>query len=90
MSIFGSDRKSRSLTHVARRNVSSSSDQASSSRSGGVVYDEAYLSQLKASTPSTRPPRPADDSSYDADVAMAIDAGAMIEGGAEELQPFGE
>ncbi|GBE83032.1 nineteen complex-related protein 2-domain-containing protein [Sparassis latifolia] len=37
------------------------------------VYDAAYLSELKASTPTSRPPLPADTSMYDADVSMDVD-----------------
>ncbi|PCH39872.1 hypothetical protein WOLCODRAFT_97929 [Wolfiporia cocos MD-104 SS10] len=41
-------------------------------RSNGLTYDAAYLSELKASTPSTRPSLPVGDvdMSYDADVSM--------------------
>ena len=44
--------------------------------STGPTYDAAYLSQLKASTPSARPPQPAD--SYDADVSMDVDSPAQL------------
>ncbi|KAG6817011.1 hypothetical protein H0H87_000907 [Tephrocybe sp. NHM501043] len=37
----------------------------------GPTYDQAYLNELKASTPSTRPP-PASDS-YDVDMSMDVD-----------------
>ncbi|OCH90931.1 hypothetical protein OBBRIDRAFT_563603 [Obba rivulosa] len=42
---------------------------------GGPTYDAAYLSELKASTPSARPPAPVDDSiSYDADISLDMEA----------------
>ncbi|KAI1794968.1 GCFC-domain-containing protein [Ganoderma leucocontextum] len=40
------------------------------------TYDAAYLSQLKANTPSARPPQPPD--SYDADVSMDVDSPAQL------------
>ncbi|PIL22749.1 hypothetical protein GSI_15442 [Ganoderma sinense ZZ0214-1] len=44
--------------------------------STGPTYDAAHLSQLKASTPSARPPQPTD--SYDADVSMDVDSPAQL------------
>ncbi|KAJ7021614.1 nineteen complex-related protein 2-domain-containing protein [Mycena alexandri] len=49
-------------------NVPSNLDQASISPHRGPTYDQAYLNQLKASTPSSRAPDP-----YDAD--MSLDMG---------------
>ena len=44
--------------------------------SSGPTYDAAYLSQLKASTPSARPSLPTD--AYDADVSMDVDSPASL------------
>ncbi|KAH9936526.1 GCFC-domain-containing protein [Fomitopsis serialis] len=50
-------------------------DLPSPSRSDSSVrYDAAYLKQLKASTPSTRPSMPEGDLSYDADMSMVEDS----------------
>lgn len=75
-----------SHTHFTHRTAEA--DQASSSRSTGIVYDQAYLSQLKASTPSTRPPRPMDEGQYDEEVAMAIEAGAVVENLGDAIPAF--
>ncbi|KAJ7784341.1 nineteen complex-related protein 2-domain-containing protein [Mycena metata] len=48
-------------------NVPSNLDQASISPHRGPTYDQAYLNQLKASTPSSRAPDP-----YDADMSMDL------------------
>lgn len=45
--------------------------------STGPTYDAAYLSQLKANTPSARFPLPAGDS-YDADISMDVDSPAQL------------
>ncbi|KAJ8463892.1 hypothetical protein ONZ51_g9949 [Trametes cubensis] len=46
-------------------------------RSTGPTYDAAYLNELKASTPTARPPIPTEDTvSYDADVPMDLDSAA--------------
>ena len=66
--------------HASHRNRSlravlpSSLDQASiSPRSNGApIYDKAYLSELKASTPTARPPLPERDS-HGADISMDAD-----------------
>ncbi|THH09290.1 hypothetical protein EW146_g8722 [Bondarzewia mesenterica] len=52
--------------------IPSNLDQAtiSTQPGGGPVYDQAYLSELKASTPSARAPRPPADDVYDVDVSM--------------------
>ncbi|KAF9221600.1 hypothetical protein BS17DRAFT_711194 [Gyrodon lividus] len=52
-------------------------DQATiSSRSNGApVYDQAHLTELKASTQSTR--RPTSDDVYDADVSMDVDESTL-------------
>ncbi|KAF9013201.1 nineteen complex-related protein 2-domain-containing protein [Cyathus striatus] len=46
-------------------------DQATISPSRGPTYDKKYLEQLKASTPTGRPPRPSQDA-YDADMSMDV------------------
>ncbi|KAI0747373.1 nineteen complex-related protein 2-domain-containing protein [Fomes fomentarius] len=46
-------------------------------KSTGPTYDAAYLSQLKANTPSARFPLPAGDS-YDADISMDVDSPAQL------------
>ena len=45
-------------------------DQATISR---PIYDAAYLKELKASTPASRPPLPSNSDPYDAD--MSVDFG---------------
>ncbi|TFY79609.1 hypothetical protein EWM64_g4406 [Hericium alpestre] len=63
-------------THPASAgNLPTTLDQASiSSRSnGGPIYDQAYLSELKASTSMSRPTLTG-DISYDADISMDVDA----------------
>ncbi|KAJ6621800.1 nineteen complex-related protein 2-domain-containing protein [Mycena sp. CBHHK59/15] len=57
-------------THPSN-NVPSNLDQASISTHRGPTYDQAYLNQLKASTPSSRAPLPSGDP-YDADMSMDI------------------
>ncbi|KAG6827182.1 hypothetical protein H0H92_012892 [Tricholoma furcatifolium] len=47
----------------------------------GPTYDDAYLKELKASTPSARPP-PASDS-YDADISMDVDEVANMQAALE-------
>jgi Nineteen complex-related protein 2 len=48
-------------------------DQATISTSnGGPRYDAAYLKELKASTPTSRPPLPTNVDPYDADMSMDI------------------
>ncbi len=55
------------------RNLSSYSDPTTSQ--GGPRYNDAYLSELKASTPSSRPRLVEDEStSYDEDISMATDS----------------
>lgn len=65
----------------------SSLDQASISprSNGGPTYDQAYLNQLKASTPTSRPTLPGNDS-YDADMSMDVD---MSMDSVESLDVFG-
>ncbi|EMD40093.1 hypothetical protein CERSUDRAFT_81377 [Gelatoporia subvermispora B] len=64
-------------THPASTSVLTSNydPTATPSKSnGGPTYDAAYLSELKAKTPSARPPAPVDDSmSYDADISLDAD-----------------
>lgn len=48
-------------------------EQATISTNDGPKYDTAYLEELKASTPTTRPPQPSVVDVYDAD--MSIDMG---------------
>ncbi|KAF8964319.1 nineteen complex-related protein 2-domain-containing protein [Flammula alnicola] len=45
-------------------------DQATISSNESPKYDAAYIEQLKASTPTVRPPPPSDVGSYDADMSM--------------------
>lgn len=59
---------------VCRNTVPSNLDQASISPHRGPTYDQAYINQLKASTPSSRAPVPIGDP-YDAD--MSVDIGDM-------------
>jgi len=59
--------------NILHRIIPSTLDQATISVNEGPKYDAAYLQELKASTPSARPPRPVDVDSYDAD--MSIDIG---------------
>ncbi|KAJ2933384.1 hypothetical protein H1R20_g3695, partial [Candolleomyces eurysporus] len=47
-------------------------DQATISPSRGPTYDQAYLNELKSSTPSARP---ANVDPYDADMSMDVDSG---------------
>ncbi|TFY70970.1 hypothetical protein EVG20_g2035 [Dentipellis fragilis] len=60
-------------------------DQASisSQPTSGPVYDAAYLSELKANTPSARPPLPKD--AIDVDVSMDVDDIGMV-----SLDTFGD
>ncbi|KAA1469958.1 GCFC-domain-containing protein [Dentipellis sp. KUC8613] len=60
-------------------------DQASISPqpSSGPIYDAAYLSELKASTPSARPPLPKD--ATDVDVSMDVDDMGVV-----SLDAFGD
>ncbi|KAI0699950.1 nineteen complex-related protein 2-domain-containing protein [Cerioporus squamosus] len=46
-------------------------------QSTGPTYDAAYLSQLKASTPTVRPALPTGES-YDADVSMEVDSPVQL------------
>jgi hypothetical protein len=70
---FVSDANLLTICHsrIHRNILPSSLDQASiTSRSnGGPTYDNAYLSELKASTPTSRPPL-SNNLSYDADISM--------------------
>jgi len=54
--------------------VPQSLDQAtiSTMSNGGPKYDAAYLKELKASTPTSRPPLPTNVDPYDADMSMDI------------------
>jgi len=55
------------------RIVPQSLDQATISTSNGSPrYDAAYLKELKASTPTSRPPLPSDVDPYDADMSMDV------------------
>jgi hypothetical protein len=62
------------LTTRSRDNLPASLDQASISprSNGGPTYSQAYLNELKASTPTSRPPIPPSDP-YDADMSMDVD-----------------
>lgn len=55
-------------------------DQASISPQGSPVYSKEYLSELKASTPSTRAPIPP-ITTYDSDMSFDASelAGAVVE-----------
>ncbi|PPQ72250.1 hypothetical protein CVT26_006977, partial [Gymnopilus dilepis] len=50
----------------------SSLDQASITTNDSPRYDAAYLQELKASTPTARPPLPSNIDPYDADMSMDI------------------
>ena len=52
------------------RSIPLTLDQATISR---PIYDAAYLKELKASTPTARPPLPSNTDPYDAD--MSVDMG---------------
>jgi len=53
--------------------VPQSLDQATISTSNGSPrYDAAYLKELKASTPTSRPPLPTNVDPYDADMSMDV------------------
>ncbi|KAG6853058.1 hypothetical protein C0991_007202, partial [Blastosporella zonata] len=68
-------------THPAT--VSLNLDKATISNSG-PTYSQAYLNELKASTPSTRPPPVSDP--YDADMSMDVDdVSTMVIEGASSL-----
>lgn len=41
--------------------------------SSGPKYDAAHLKELKATTPSARPPRPSNVDPYDADMSVDLD-----------------
>ncbi|KAI0322031.1 nineteen complex-related protein 2-domain-containing protein [Amylostereum chailletii] len=76
-------------THPASPgNLPSDLDQAniSAHTDRGPVYDQAYLSELKASTPSSRP-RPPPDDTHDGDVAM--DTSGMGDTTIETVNVFG-
>ncbi|KAI0058268.1 hypothetical protein BV25DRAFT_1919473 [Artomyces pyxidatus] len=60
-------------THPASPANVSTSDRATTP-ARGPVYDKAYLSELKASTPTNRPPVTTKDDPYDADMSMDIDS----------------
>lgn len=53
---------------VKYSNIPLDLDQATIAGNRGPSYDQAYLNELKASTPSARPPLPETDS-YGADVS---------------------
>ena len=53
------------------RVVASAFEPAIPQRATGPTYDAAYLSELKANTPSTRPPLPTDSQ----DARMDVDVG---------------
>ena len=75
-----------------RNIVPANLDQASiSPRSqAGPTYDKAYLNQLKASTPTSRPPLPTNDP-YDADTSMDIgDISMQSVDSVETVDIFGE
>ena len=55
------------------RTVPSTLDQATiSTTNDSPRYDAAYLKELKASTPTARPPMPTNVDFYDADVSMDL------------------
>ena len=55
----------------ANRSVPLNLDQATISPSRGPTYDQAYLNELKSSTPSVKP---ANVDPYDADMSMDVDS----------------
>ena len=57
------------------RSIPPSLDQATISR---PVYDAAYLKELKASTPTSRPPLPSNSDPYDADMSMDFGDVSML------------
>lgn len=59
-------------TDTSISNIPSSLDQANISN-GSPSYSAAYLSELKASTPSSRPAL--NNDGYDADMSMSMDVG---------------
>lgn len=62
-------------------NVISSAFEPAGSRSGNEapIYSAAYLSELKAATPASRPRITADESmSYDEDVLLSVDPPASL------------
>ena len=64
-----------SLTPDSRHVKPAAVDLPSPARSDtSVRYDAAYLNELKASTPSTRPSLQDGDLSYDADMSMVEDS----------------
>uniref|UniRef100_A0A8H8CMD7 GC-rich sequence DNA-binding factor n=1 Tax=Psilocybe cubensis TaxID=181762 RepID=A0A8H8CMD7_PSICU len=52
-------------------------DQATISTNDSPKYDAAYLKELKANTPSSRPKLPANIDSYDADMSIDVDDVSM-------------
>ncbi|KAG6836834.1 hypothetical protein H0H93_002514 [Arthromyces matolae] len=56
----------------------------------GPSYDAAYLKELKASTPSSRPPPPPSSDSYDADMSMNIDVDDVSGMGMDTAESFTE
>lgn len=58
------------------RSIPLSLDQATISPSRGPTYDQAYLKELKASTPSARPSALTDP--YDADMSIDVEEASMM------------
>lgn len=58
------------------RSIPLSLDQATISPNRGPTYDQAYLKQLKASTPTSRPAAVVDP--YDADMSMDVEDVSMM------------
>ncbi|KAI0647843.1 GCFC-domain-containing protein [Trametes meyenii] len=76
-------KKSSLSRKVALRNdspgVAPAAFQPTTPRSTGPTYDAAYLNELKASTPTARPPLPVENIiSYDADVPMDVDSATQV------------
>lgn len=58
------------------RNIPLNLEQATISPHRGPTYDQAYLKELKAKTPSSRPTAMGD--SYDADMSMTVEEVSII------------
>ncbi|KAJ7195498.1 nineteen complex-related protein 2-domain-containing protein [Mycena pura] len=63
-------------------------EQASISPHRGPTYDKAYLNELKASTPTSRPSMSVDNS-YDADISMDVDRLVSLSASLWRTQNYG-
>jgi hypothetical protein len=55
---------------TVRFSIRNSHSSITSRSSGGPTYDKAYLSELKASTPGSRPSQVVNNDPYDADLSL--------------------